>query len=54
MPVYPGQLRYIRKNMFHAVYLLDPATECGAEACHFLSPFIFLVTFEEFIFCNVC
>ncbi|XP_078173674.1 EMS-MUTAGENIZED BRI1 SUPPRESSOR 1 [Carex rostrata] len=32
MPVYPGQLRYIRKNMFHAVYLLDPATECGAEA----------------------
>ncbi|KAJ4784375.1 UDP-glucose:glycoprotein glucosyltransferase 1 [Rhynchospora pubera] len=32
MPVFPGQLRYIRKNMFHAVYLLDPATECGAEA----------------------
>lgn len=40
MPVFPGQLRYIRKNMFHAVYLLDPATECGAEACHFLSLFI--------------
>jgi Thioredoxin-like domain len=40
MPVFPGQLRYIRKNMFHAVYLLDPATECGAEACYFLSLFI--------------
>ncbi|MBA0815114.1 hypothetical protein Gohar_020885 [Gossypium harknessii] len=26
MPVFPGQLRYIRKNLFHAVYVLDPAT----------------------------
>ncbi|KAH9751402.1 UDP-glucose:glycoprotein glucosyltransferase [Citrus sinensis] len=33
MPVFPGQLRYIRKNLFHAVYVLDPATVCGFEAC---------------------
>lgn len=32
MPVFPGQLRYIRKNLFHAVYVLDPATSCGLEA----------------------
>ncbi|KQJ97067.1 UDP-glucose:glycoprotein glucosyltransferase isoform X2 [Brachypodium distachyon] len=31
MPVYPGQMRYIRKNLFHAVYVLDPASACGAE-----------------------
>jgi hypothetical protein len=41
MPVFPGQMRYIRKNLFHAVYVLDPALACGAEAslyltCHFL------------------
>ncbi|KAL2647851.1 hypothetical protein AAZV13_05G141800 [Glycine max] len=29
MPVFPGQLRYIRKNLFHAVFVLDPATRCG-------------------------
>lgn len=34
MPVFPGQLRYIRKNFFHAIYVLDPATACGAEACY--------------------
>ncbi|KAM7250288.1 hypothetical protein ACFE04_022171 [Oxalis oulophora] len=32
MPVFPGQLRYIRKNLFHAVYILDPATICGLES----------------------
>lgn len=32
MPAFPGQLRYIRKNLFHAVYVLDPATVCGAES----------------------
>eukprot|EP00257_Ricinus_communis_P021573 XP_015581097.1 UDP-glucose:glycoprotein glucosyltransferase isoform X1 [Ricinus communis] len=32
MPVFPGQLRYIRKNLFHAVYVLDPATSCGLES----------------------
>ncbi|XP_068649445.1 UDP-glucose:glycoprotein glucosyltransferase [Aristolochia californica] len=32
MPVFPGQLRYIRKNLFHAVYVLDPATLCGLES----------------------
>ncbi|CAN6310811.1 unnamed protein product [Urochloa humidicola] len=31
MPVFPGQMRYIRKNLFHAVYVLDPASACGAE-----------------------
>ncbi|KAL8535987.1 hypothetical protein ACS0TY_011576 [Phlomoides rotata] len=31
MPVFPGQLRYIRKNLFHAVYVLDPASPCGFE-----------------------
>lgn len=31
MPVYPGQLRYIRKNLFHAVFVLDPASHCGSE-----------------------
>ncbi|XP_016539076.2 UDP-glucose:glycoprotein glucosyltransferase isoform X1 [Capsicum annuum] len=31
MPVFPGQMRYIRKNLFHAVYVLDPASICGLE-----------------------
>ncbi|XP_021717311.1 UDP-glucose:glycoprotein glucosyltransferase-like [Chenopodium quinoa] len=31
MPTFPGQLRYIRKNLFHAVYVIDPATSCGLE-----------------------
>lgn len=35
MPVFPGQLRYIRKNLFHAVYVLDPASPCGVEARFF-------------------
>ena len=32
MPVFPGQMRYIRKNLFHAVSVIDPATICGLEA----------------------
>lgn len=32
MPVFPGQLRQIRKNLFHAVFVLDPATTCGLES----------------------
>ncbi|KAL2342225.1 hypothetical protein Fmac_010165 [Flemingia macrophylla] len=32
MPVFPGQLRHIRKNLFHAVFVFDPATICGLEA----------------------
>ncbi|KAL8061150.1 hypothetical protein ABFX02_02G069400 [Erythranthe guttata] len=32
MPVFPGQLRYIRKNLFHAVFILDPASLSGLEA----------------------
>ncbi|KAI4296235.1 hypothetical protein L6164_036209 [Bauhinia variegata] len=32
MPVFPGQQRYIRKNLFHAVFVLDPATICGLES----------------------
>ncbi|XP_027931508.1 UDP-glucose:glycoprotein glucosyltransferase [Vigna unguiculata] len=31
-PVFPGQLRHIRKNLFHAVFVLDPATICGLES----------------------
>ncbi|KAM7478863.1 hypothetical protein LguiA_027076 [Lonicera macranthoides] len=31
MPVYPGQLRYIRKNLFYAVFVLDPGSVCGLE-----------------------
>ncbi|RAL49511.1 hypothetical protein DM860_012944 [Cuscuta australis] len=31
MPVFPGQMRYIRKNIFHAVYVLDPASIHGLE-----------------------
>lgn len=31
MPVFPGQLRYIRKNLFHTVSVIDPATVCGLE-----------------------
>ncbi|KAF3444470.1 hypothetical protein FNV43_RR14162 [Rhamnella rubrinervis] len=32
MPVFPGQLRYIRKNLFHTVSVIDPATVCGLES----------------------
>ncbi|XP_021901546.1 UDP-glucose:glycoprotein glucosyltransferase-like [Carica papaya] len=32
MPVFQGQLHYIRKNLFHAVYVIDPATACGLES----------------------
>lgn len=43
MPVFPGQLRYIRKNLFHAVYVLDPATICGLEASFVSNIFYFLI-----------
>lgn len=32
MPVFPGQLRYIRKNLFYAISVIDPATVCGLES----------------------
>lgn len=32
MPVFPGQLRYIRKNLFHSVFVLDPGSTCGLES----------------------
>ncbi|PSS19044.1 UDP-glucose:glycoprotein like [Actinidia chinensis var. chinensis] len=32
MPVFPGQLRHIRKNLFHAVFVLDPGSTCGLES----------------------
>jgi len=41
MPVFPGQMRYIRKNLFHSVYVLDPASACGAEASLLLTVFKF-------------
>ncbi|KAG7031020.1 UDP-glucose:glycoprotein glucosyltransferase, partial [Cucurbita argyrosperma subsp. argyrosperma] len=31
----PGQLRYIRKNLFHAVYVLDPATVLCLQSLFF-------------------
>ncbi|XP_078432136.1 EMS-MUTAGENIZED BRI1 SUPPRESSOR 1 isoform X2 [Wolffia australiana] len=31
MPVFPGQMRYIRKNLFTAVYIFDPASACGSQ-----------------------
>ncbi|KAK0591027.1 hypothetical protein LWI29_034667 [Acer saccharum] len=37
MPVFPGQLRYIRKNLFHAVYVLDPATSCGLKVIEMIT-----------------
>ncbi|GLT63971.1 hypothetical protein SLA2020_364930 [Shorea laevis] len=39
MPVFPGQLRYIRKNLFHAVYVLDPGTICGLESIDMITSF---------------
>ena len=39
MPMFPGQMRYVRKNLFHAVYVIDPATPKGLMASDF-----FLVT----------
>jgi hypothetical protein len=35
MPVFPGQMRYVRKNLFHAVYVIDPATPKGLMASDF-------------------
>ncbi|KAI5390090.1 hypothetical protein KIW84_075422 [Lathyrus oleraceus] len=32
VPVFPGQLRQIRKKLFHAVFVLDPATTFGLES----------------------
>lgn len=48
MPVFPGQLRYIRKNLFHAVYVLDPATVCGLEACFISVVLILFFFFQPF------
>ncbi|KAI5067704.1 hypothetical protein GOP47_0018232 [Adiantum capillus-veneris] len=31
MPVFPGQMRYIKKNLFNAVYIIDPATPSGLQ-----------------------
>ncbi|MCO5576449.1 hypothetical protein L7F22_030259 [Adiantum nelumboides] len=31
MPVFPGQMRYIKKNLFNAVYIVDPATSSGLQ-----------------------
>ncbi|KAJ7513700.1 hypothetical protein O6H91_23G011200 [Diphasiastrum complanatum] len=31
MPVFPGQLRYIRKNLYNAVYVIDPASPKGLK-----------------------
>ncbi|KAK8617673.1 hypothetical protein V6N13_080581 [Hibiscus sabdariffa] len=39
MPVFPGQLRYIRKNLFQAVYVLDPATVSGLQSIDMITSF---------------
>ncbi|GMJ03532.1 UDP-GLUCOSE:GLYCOPROTEIN GLUCOSYLTRANSFERASE, PRIORITY IN SWEET LIFE 2 [Hibiscus trionum] len=39
MPVFPGQLRYIRKNLFHAIYVLDPATVSGLQSIDTITSF---------------
>ena len=39
MPVFPGQMRYVRKNLYHAVYVIDPATPKGLQASLFLIHF---------------
>eukprot|EP00850_Spirogloea_muscicola_P001151 SM000004S15021 [mRNA] locus=s4:854375:863925:+ [translate_table: standard] len=31
MPAYAGQIRAVRKNLFHAVYIIDPATPAGLQ-----------------------
>eukprot|EP00250_Pteridium_aquilinum_P011892 c20372_g1_i1 orf=227-5122(+) len=31
MPVFPGQMRYIKKNLFNAVYIVDPASPAGLK-----------------------
>ncbi|XP_050375561.1 UDP-glucose:glycoprotein glucosyltransferase [Argentina anserina] len=36
MPVFPGQLRYIRKNLFHGVSVIDPSTVCGLQSIDML------------------
>lgn len=49
MPVFPGQLRYIRKNLFHAVSVIDPSTVCGLQASYSL-----LVSLPTAIWPNSC
>ncbi|KAG6576980.1 UDP-glucose:glycoprotein glucosyltransferase, partial [Cucurbita argyrosperma subsp. sororia] len=39
MPAFPGQVRYIRKNLFHAVYAIDPATVCGLQTIDMILSF---------------
>ncbi|KAL8168345.1 hypothetical protein V2J09_009844 [Rumex salicifolius] len=39
MPAFPGQMRYIRKNLFHAVYIVDPASSCGLEVIEMIVNF---------------
>ncbi|KAL1065904.1 hypothetical protein V6Z11_D12G028700 [Gossypium hirsutum] len=39
VPVFPGQPHYIRKNLYHAVYVLDPATVCGLQSIDIITSF---------------
>ncbi|TYJ03442.1 hypothetical protein E1A91_A12G028100v1 [Gossypium mustelinum] len=39
VPVFPGQPHYIRKNLYHAVYVLDPATVCGLQSIDMITSF---------------
>ncbi|KAL6178989.1 hypothetical protein ACLB2K_050505 [Fragaria x ananassa] len=47
MPVFPGQLRYIRKNLFHAVSVIDPSTVCGLQASYSLLSIDMLISLYE-------
>jgi len=45
MPVFPGQMRYVRKNLYHAVYVIDPASPKGLLASLF-----FVATVHPIVF----
>ncbi|CAM6098919.1 unnamed protein product [Calypogeia fissa] len=37
MPAYPGQMRYIRKNLYHTIYIIDPASPSGLKTVERMS-----------------
>eukprot|EP00271_Cylindrocystis_brebissonii_P006379 TRINITY_DN19145_c0_g1_i1.p1 TRINITY_DN19145_c0_g1~~TRINITY_DN19145_c0_g1_i1.p1 ORF type:complete len:1550 (-),score=253.58 TRINITY_DN19145_c0_g1_i1:616-4587(-) len=40
MPVFPGQMRSIKKNLYHAVYALDPSSSAGLKSVEEISYFL--------------
>lgn len=57
MPVYPGQMRYIRKNLYNAVYIIDPALPSGLKVgCNLSSSrskYVSLKVFRSLLRCPV-